>query len=121
MLKLYSLIFADEKIIPMEVFQIPNKTKTSIAKDKKSKNLDTKYYASVTELEMEMLSTKGYNISQKFGLLIESLNPPKDLLKRTLRQIEQFLELVYRFKGSETKEEVKHIERVVGVFRDKLY
>ena len=120
MLKLYLLIFTKENIIPMDISQIQDKTKPSISKDIRSKNSDTIYYAKITELEIKMLSTKKQDISREFGLVIESLNPSPDLLKRTLRQIEQFLDIVYRFANKEAKDETLHIKKVADVFRDSL-
>jgi len=119
MIKLFQLIFKDDKEFSViDISKIQADTKTSIQQDADSKEPEKVYYAKITELEIKMLIYENKIISREFGLLIEILNPSENLLNRTQRTMEEFLEIADRFcKDCENK--LEHIKRVVNVFRDK--
>jgi hypothetical protein len=75
------------------------------------------YYAGISELEIKML-TRDVEIFHEFGELIERLDPPVNLLRRTYRQVRMFLELVERFGDSASMKKLQAIKSVGKVFKD---
>jgi hypothetical protein len=118
MLKLAELIFPDDKeLIVTGMNKILKETYPSIQKDKNSSTLDMQYYAGISELEIKML-TRDVEIFHEFGELIERLDPPVNLLRRTYRQVRMFLELVERFGDSASMKKLQAIKSVGKVFKD---
>ena len=118
LIKLYTLIFNKPPVKEEIIKQIPKNIKTSIYNDKKKIDIATQYYAKVTNLEIKMLLSK--TSTQEFELLLEELNPSIDLMQRTLRQIEFFINTVNNFAPKEVQSEIKHIADIAQVFRDKI-
>ncbi len=70
--------------------------KESINEDK-SKDEEARYYAWISEIEF-MLLLEYKNIDTEIYLLLEELNPPSDRVKRTLRQLNFFINLIKEAK-----------------------
>jgi len=113
LLTIVESIFGKEcKLLIANSFEIAYNTKPSLEKDKKSSNLDTKYYAFISELEMQML-LGDKDIATKFEFLIEHLHPSQDNLKRTLRQINHSIALIEKFASNAPLSHIKSVQKLL--------
>lgn len=94
--------------------QIYTDAKPSIQEEKATTSAETRYYASISELEfMLLLGQQG--VSEKLYLLIEILEPSHSLVKRTLRQMRFFVETLERFP-SEPHTLIIDFEEAIDIF-----
>jgi hypothetical protein len=99
MLSLAHAIFPDNVEIDegYSVEKIYKDVQKSIAKAKESENLEEQYYASMSEIEFQLLLGKK-EMAQALEYMLENLNPSQNLIDQTSRQMGLFfMDVVERF------------------------
>lgn len=99
MLTLAASIFPDAPDIHegYSVGQIYDDVQESITKDKKSDNKEANYYATMSDIEFQLLLGKR-GMLQKLEYELETLNPSQNLIDQTKRQIGTFfMDIVEKF------------------------
>jgi len=89
-----------------------NDIKRSIGEDKNSENVDDKYYAFISETELKILAGKNIETDEVASSL-EQIEPHKDLVKKTLRQMELF------FDKANLNEDSKEY-KIIDLFKDYI-
>jgi hypothetical protein len=92
------------------------KALSSIKKEKDSSLLSECYYASVSELEFFLLLGRK-NVVSKMGEMLERLSPPLSYVKRTARQMAEFLAMANRL-DVDLGEMKREFERVLVLMED---
>jgi hypothetical protein len=116
---MYTLVLLEalsEDVLEMKKEDIYANAKLSIEKDKKSKNLETVYYARVSELEFFLLLSRN-NVKQEIESFLDDLKPSVTLVERTKRQMLEFLAMIERL-GANVGELGAMFEKIVILLED---
>jgi hypothetical protein len=117
MLTLAHAVFPDNVEIDegYSVEQIYKDVQKSIAKAKESENLEEQYYASMSEIEFQLLLGKK-EMTQALEYMLESLNPSTNLIDQTSRQMGLFfMDVVEKF-AEKTPKNLHEFKYFLDVF-----
>ncbi len=116
---MYALVLANAlrlESIEIDPQKLYTQAKPSIKRGKNLNKTEEQYYASMSELEFELLLGK-HNIRTKIGGILERLNPSLSLVNRTKRQMVEFLAMAERL-GAILGSRKQEFEKVIKLLND---
>ena len=129
MLKLLDILFPKDKVfLDYNLENIYNSTQLSIKEDKR-RGEDFNYYASISDIEFQILLNKYTNneeLKDEIANLLLELTPDKFLLERTVKQMLWFISLIEEFKdkdlnSSKIEQLLETIDVVVEELEKEIY
>jgi len=115
MINLFVIIFKNDPLVEKyDLTQIYNDVLLSISNDK-NKEGDDHYYATITELEFNLLLNIS-GIDKKIETLLDNEKPEVFLVERTLKQIKWFVNIVEKF----SKNELKEFKTIIRLLEDYI-
>lgn len=113
-------IFPDqEHTCPLSLQDIYQKSEKSIENELKNQDLEARYYAKISKLELMLLLNRD-NIESELYLLLEETQPPYSTVERTIRQMELFIALYERFSEIEDIGIIRQIMQSVELLKGYL-
>ena len=115
---LYALVLSEAlklESLSVDKQQFYKSLQASIEKDKKSKERDSYYYATMSYFELRLLL--GKDVVRELGAFLELYEPSLTLLHRTKRQMLEYVELIERYE-IELPRIDSLFKRVIGLFED---
>ena len=123
MLKLLEILFPKEKVfLDYNLENIYNSTQLSIREDKR-RGEDFNYYASISDIEFQILLDKYSNhqeLKDEIANLLLELTPDKFLLERTVKQMLWFISLIEEF-NSKVEKLLDTMDVVVEELEKEIY